>query len=145
MRSGSSRSLTFSARSLAKVNRLNLYLDVGNRSRHHHHRSPERHRTAVPNRCNDCRRDSVPCHRRGTCSKTTSVWSLRSACRRYPVLPDLPCESPPSRNVARDVVMSRWCIQNLLFRVYQRSFSVDGCDFYTLVSEEYELDEKMTQ
>ncbi|KYM75826.1 hypothetical protein ALC53_13891 [Atta colombica] len=86
MRGGSSSSPTFSARSLAKVNRLNLYLDAGNRSRHHHHRSPERHRTAVPNRCNDCRRDSVPCHRRGTCSKTTSVWSLRSACRRYPIM-----------------------------------------------------------
>ncbi|EGI65522.1 hypothetical protein G5I_05911 [Acromyrmex echinatior] len=86
MRGGSSRSLTFSVRSLAKVNRLNLYLDVGNRSRHHRHRSPERHRIVVQNRCNDCRRDSVPCHRRGTCSKTTSAWTPRSACRRCPIM-----------------------------------------------------------
>ncbi|KYN19846.1 hypothetical protein ALC57_07892 [Trachymyrmex cornetzi] len=86
VRGGSSRSPTFSARSLAKVNRLNLYLDAGNRSRHHRHRSPERHRTAVPNRCNDCRRDSVPCHRRGTCSKTTSAWTPRSAYRRCPIM-----------------------------------------------------------
>ncbi|KYM93873.1 hypothetical protein ALC62_15575 [Cyphomyrmex costatus] len=120
-RSGSSRSPTFSVRSLAEINRLNLYLDADNRSRHHCHRNPGRHRTAVPNRCNDCRLDSVPCRRHDTCSKTTSAWTPRFAYRRCPVPLDLPCESSPSENVARDVVILMLMTKFMLIFMLQRT------------------------
>lgn len=101
--------------------RLNLYLDAGNRPRHHRHRSPGHHRIVAPNRCNDCRLNSVPCRRRDTCSRTVLARILPPPCRRCPIPPVLPQAvisygSSPSRNAARDVA-SRWCTQNLLFRL----------------------------